>query len=52
MKELSQEAKLERTPLPPGYFIGALNEPVHKEAGKVRAVKAVRVKTCLKRLFN
>jgi len=41
---LSPEAQAARAPRPPEELVGALHDPVHREVGKARAARAVKVK--------
>lgn len=40
---LSAEARAARQPPPPGDLVGALQDRVHREVGKARAVRAIRI---------
>lgn len=42
--ELAPEGKSKHRPPSPGSLVGALQDTVHKEVGKYRAAKSVKVK--------
>lgn len=43
--QLSKEAREERKPLPPEQLVGALQDRIHRDDGRVRIAKSVKVRT-------
>lgn len=44
LSPLSEDARKARMPLKPEDLVGALHDPVHRDVGRARTVKATRVK--------
>lgn len=44
MKSLAKEAQEARRPIPPEYLVDALQDPIHKEIGRSRVPKVVKIR--------
>jgi len=52
LSPLSPEAQAARAPRPPEELVGALHDPVHREMGKARAARSVKIKAAGSRGSN